>query len=329
MMEKKSLKITSEYIKIDNLILNSIKNNFGLNEIDFVIITGSFGRYEGTFKRIKKNYKLLNDIDLLIISSSKNLIAIKTIKDQLKKVLDIPHVDIECISFRSLKNKLKKNITSISKYDFFNGSRVLYQKKALPEFLVSHKNIPISEFSRLIINRIVGLLDGLYYKRNKKYIYIYVQISKLLISFGDFILFTEHKFYSSSYLERYEKFKEISKNSDLDKLILLGYEFKLCPRLLNIYEFDYFVNDYLEIIKGLYVKAKFFNLNELAIRDLNSVKDIIYSNFLRLINLSIFDMGFQSNYLIVSKNIDRIFKNKKVNRKDVQKIYNYWMTYCH
>lgn len=328
-MEKKSLKIISEYNKIDKIILNSIKDNFGLNEIDFVIITGSFGRYEGTFKKIKKNYKLLNDIDLLIVSSSKKLIVIETIKVQLKKVLHIPHVDIECISFRSLKNKLKKNITSISIYDFFNGSRVLYQKKALPKFLVSHKNIPISEFSRLIINRIVGLLDGLYCKRNNRYLYIHVQISKLLISFGDFILFTKHNFYSSSYSDRYEKFKEISKNSDLDRLILLGYEFKLRPRLLNIYEFDYFVSDYQEIIKSLYLKSNFFNLNELAIRDLNSVKDIIYSNFLRLINLSFIDIGVQSNYLIVSKNIDRIFKNKKVNRKVIQKIYNYWMTYCH
>jgi len=328
-MEKISLKIISEYNKIDKIILNSINNNFGFNEIDFVIITGSFGRYEGTFKKIKKNYKLLNDIDLLIVSSTKNLIAIETIKAQLKKILHIPHIDIECISFRSLKNKLKKNITSISIYDFFNGSRVLYQKKTLPNFLVSHKNIPISEFSRLIINRVVGLLDGLFYKRNKRYLYIYVQISKLLISFGDFILFTKHNFYSSSYSDRYEKFKEISKNSELDRLILLGYEFKLCPKLLNIYEFDYFVSDYQEIIKGLYIKSNFFNLNELAIRDLNSVKDIIYSNFLRLINLSFFDMGFNSNYLIVSKNIDRIFKTKKVNRKDIQKIYNYWMIYCH
>lgn len=320
-----SLGIKTLYKKIDCKILNSIEKNFGDSIIDFVLITGSFGRYEATIKKIDEGYQLLNDIDILVIANEYNSNSIIAVQSELKKELNIPHFDIECIS---LKKLMKRNNTMLF-YDLVHGSRFIYQRYKLPPLTFDYKKLPLSEFTKLIINRVVGFINSLYTINNRKFFYNEIQVSKLLISLGDYILFTKYNFYSASYYRRYKKFSDISNNNNLDKLILLGYKFKLEPNLIKVKNFDNFIYYFPDVINMFFKRIGVLNIDELARRDLNRFKDIFYSNVRRFLKLSFHMPCYKSNYMIVSDSLSELLSNKKFNKEKVKKLYKFWMEYCH
>jgi len=182
-------------------ILNSLANQIvGVFHPESIILSGSFGRGEGSVLYQNDNAKIISDFEIGVISKKyyKRLLC-REVSQRISRKLNIDLTLNFYLPSRFTKNKAtnfsgRNRHLTIDQYELRYGSKLLYGKDYISEMKdYSAKDIPIWEGLRLTFNRIAESLE--YFPPNgdksktymlKKWIYktILACSDVLLISLG-------------------------------------------------------------------------------------------------------------------------------------------------
>ena len=176
-----------------------------------IILYGSFGRGEGAIYSSKKEDKLLNDIDILLIVKKKiSINTIEKIKNKLLEKIDIEWIDIT----QKTKLDLKYSNKSIFNYDLKYHSTILYGDMNILNLIPTIKKheINYNEIKILFFSRIWCFLGsykngGIVNLEGYEAAYFKNQMAKVIYAMIDVILISNNK-YVSSYYKKIEVFKE-------------------------------------------------------------------------------------------------------------------------
>lgn len=170
-----------------------------------VILTGSFGRGEGTVIKSDGKLHFLSDYEICVVSSKvKTRKICALLSDSLSRRLGV-ETSVAWISTRRFKLNKNKNISkgrsypSIFMYELKTGSKVLYGRETGSVNVIEPQDIYLWEGIKLILNRMVesfapSPVKNTKYAREK-------QINKILLACGDSLLLHAKK-YHYSYKER-------------------------------------------------------------------------------------------------------------------------------
>ncbi len=208
----------------------------GLRARDTVVLTGGFGRGEGTMACEGGRYRPMNDYDVIVVGPGPEPdIEWKPAARALAEELDLPYVDM---SWRD-STLLDDPPRTLFFYDFLNGSRVIHGN---PDLLNTVRRFPVGEIRPeegliCILNRLMGLFIGLRPEclppaelgaADREFLWI--QHSKLGMALADRWLL-DWGAYDTSYRIRDRRFRELGSAAGLSqqKIELLGgcYAWKL------------------------------------------------------------------------------------------------------
>jgi hypothetical protein len=185
-------------------------------QIHSILLVGAFGRGEGTVIKTRDGISVLSDYDIFITLKGNRRLAylwrylkfnrsIKRLAFELSHSLGIKNIDL---MLKPQSYYRTSDSLCLEKYDVLNGHVLLWGSENpvdwMPTVLSSH--IPLSEISRLLRNRGVGLLlAALYLDENSMDIHlrqkILTECHKAIIAMGDAYFILNHK-YDSSYHQR-------------------------------------------------------------------------------------------------------------------------------
>ncbi len=233
--EKINEKISNQLSTIVNAILE-YKDEFGVISI---ILTGGFGREEGSVIIKDEKVMPLNDYDIMLVSKkyphlfNKAKISLlsmhisKDITDKIGITTDILPI---------FYDKLKKLPNSIFNYETKYGSKILWGKNVINEMPnYDAKNIPLFEGIILLFTRIYSLLYG--HPKYKPKELVIIQSTKALHACCEALLLLS-KNYHYSYFERNRIFKNIffhefseiyNKFPQMEEMVDKAIKFKLYP----------------------------------------------------------------------------------------------------
>jgi len=202
-MNKQIQRFSFEFDYLTKLLIS-------LNPVS-IILYGSFGRGEGAIYSYKKEDKLLNDIDILLIVKKKiSVNNIEKIKDKLLKKIDVEWIDIT----QKTKLELKNSNTSVFNYDLKYHSTILYGDMNILNLIPTIKKdeINYNEIKILFFSRIWCFLGsykkgGIVNLEGYEAAYFKNQMAKVIYAMIDVILISNNK-YVSSYYKKIEVFKE-------------------------------------------------------------------------------------------------------------------------
>lgn len=221
-------------ILIDKIL--KYKDEFGVISI---ILTGGFGREEGSVIIEDEKIRPLNDYDILLVSEkyphlynkAKILSLSGNISKSITSKLGIT-VDISSIFY----NELKKLPSSIFNYETKYGSKILWGKNVIKEMPnYDAENIPLFEGIILLFTRIYALLYG--HPKYKPKELVTIQSTKALHACCEALLLLS-KNYHYSYFERNRIFKNIfstefpeiyEKFPYMEEMVDKAIKFKLRP----------------------------------------------------------------------------------------------------
>lgn|GEM_PF-3441080 len=213
-----------------------------------ILLVGGFGRGEGSILKVRgEEPEPLNDYDVLVLmKDTEPADALKALGHRLAKELGIDFVDVGV----KFVDELRYLPCTIENYDMKYGSTILYGdptlKERIPNFRVD--DIPVSEATRLLFNRIAGVLGGFdefsflasevgspgsFYMRN--------QLVKAFIGMADAHLLL-NGYYHHLYRTRKERLlQDVELQSFFDRdeleLVLVSYDMKLSPQPVTDFEF--------------------------------------------------------------------------------------------
>jgi len=220
-------KIDDDIQKIINYLLNNIEN------VDAIILAGSFGRDEGSILNYDNEIYVINDYDLVVISNNDYTdLYVNNLRRELEKELSIRQVDL---TFYKKTNLIKTNFTMYI-YDLKYASKVIYGDSSILELLpcMDSKKMPILEGIRPLFLFGISLLQAYPYHKNMTNLDIfwsYQQLSKSVIGWSTAML-VSRGLYHPSYKKRQEIFLEnFYKNEDLCNYVNSSYKFKLNPTI--------------------------------------------------------------------------------------------------
>lgn len=205
-----------------------------------ILLVGGFGRKEGSFLLSEKEFRPLNDYDILIIMKKINrniLMKCKNLSNLLAQYLKIDFVDLIPVSIKLLNKPEFKN--SILYYESFYGHYTIYNINDLEKLLpkVDIFSISAIELHKLIFNRVHCLIEALkpgvnykvYDDLNQNHKFLIRQTAKAIIACSDVELLLI-KQYHYSYLERCKRFQKLKFISKEEKnLVNLATKIKLIP----------------------------------------------------------------------------------------------------
>jgi len=208
--------------------VRQITQRVGRSGLEALVLTGGFGRGEGALTREEGSPGLpFNDFDFLLIGSRPRIApgVLRDLRTSLSELLRVDFVDVGYIR----SSQFRKAEPTIFLYDLVNGSKILWGSpdilKRVPSFASS--DLPLSEATRLFLNRGIGLLytlvlfergeTGPALKKNAA-----VAWSKVVLAAGDGILL-RRKLYHWSYVERMKRIGEVARLSDADGDFLKTY----------------------------------------------------------------------------------------------------------
>ncbi|MFX0196118.1 MAG: hypothetical protein ACFFCW_08350 [Candidatus Hodarchaeota archaeon] len=247
--------------KIENdmrKIVNTIIAKFGKDKIEAIILTGGFGRGEGSVLLKNGNPIPFNDYDVAVVpkETKLNKKCMASISQQLARDLSIDEVSLWIIK----KLHLKKRPLSISSYEMKMAHQVLYGNLDILTMMPHYESrkLPLIQATILLYNRGIDLLKARkYLDTNPDWVgmtFLINAINKIFLAIGESILILNNS-YHYSYQERKKlllKSKLIPFNDrSIIPLFNQAVDFKLRP---NIQEFS-----------NLDLKAKWFyakNLHE-------------------------------------------------------------------
>jgi hypothetical protein len=200
--------------------------------IEAVVLTGGFGRGEGSVEMTENGPRTLNDYDVMLVADHTE--SLKEMGRELAKSIGIDYVDLNYFRLKP------EDFTATQLYyDIRYGSQVLAGD---PDILdrqppLAPADIPITEGYKIILNRMAGVMTSPFGFREKILTienpqYLQNQIGKLLISLGDTYLF-KWKAYDVSYEARAERFFSYAIATGMNKewagQIRTAYYWKLRP----------------------------------------------------------------------------------------------------
>lgn len=130
-----------------------------------VILTGSFGRGEGSVILKNSEVKILSDYEMGVVTNKfwqRELLS--RLSQKLSTMLGV-ETTLACITPHRLKQNRTKNLSfgrslpSVSMYELKSGSILLYGKNYLSENLIDPRTIPLWEGISLLFNRIAEALQ--------------------------------------------------------------------------------------------------------------------------------------------------------------------------
>lgn len=269
---------------------------------DAIVLTGGFGRGEGSVLREGAVVKPLNDYDFVIFAPTRFDIpeVLSRLTSQLAREIGIDFVDIGFMS----THQLDSLPPTIFNYDLKYGSNVIYGNKDILNTIPAYspKDIPLWEGQRLLFNRMAGILGGFSVDRFHRELtgtetqYMNNQVLKALLACGDALILLQGE-YNHLYQVRQETFNCIFKKgiypflTEEDfRLINSAYANKLTPTVSKKNVKVYFL-EALPIFKKVFIEfsSKYLNCGGLDIyRFVNA-----YASFRSDRNLSLSEKGFK------------------------------------
>lgn len=218
--------------------LEKLVNEFRLIVDGTYILTGSFGRGEGSVRKTDTGVQPVNDYDFVVVPEEQNKTDLKSTlaskANKLAEKLSIDFVDVMIVD----QSELSSLDPSIFNYDLRYGSVVVHGDpdilSKIPTF--SPGDIPLYEAIILLSNRMAGVLGGLVSEKSNRY--LWNQIQKLRLAWADSLLLTQ-AIYCSSYREKTERcislltdglLSGISENIAIADDIADAITFKLDPK---------------------------------------------------------------------------------------------------
>jgi hypothetical protein len=214
--------------------------DFILSQVDGVvsiILTGGYGRGEGTWIEKDDSYVPYNDYDFIVIldynpeTSGARPLSIDT--GDLAARLGISWVDVDFLSI----NKLKTLKSTVKNYDILHGSTIIYGDDRILKRarVISADQISTRDLYTYFNTRAYTVLcclpkdkklsdlggDELQFFRN--------QLAKGLLAVMDCTLISEYRFYCSSYVKRLEYYTKVSKNKEKVALFRWALNEKVDP----------------------------------------------------------------------------------------------------
>lgn len=257
-----------------------------------IILTGGYGRKEGSWIKEGEVYRTYNDYDFVVIIERKKNRTKKGIDtSKLAKNLGINWIDIDVFFLDEIKF-LKPTIKN---FDIIHGSCVIYGNNEVYDLMPRIKPSKISskEYYTFFFTRAYTLLCCLPKNKNisdlskEERLFFHNQIAKGFLAIMDCELLHNYSFYHSSYKKRLDFYLDHSINDKKNKLFQWALNEKLNPciepydvnfskdllkNLLFLYQTD--MNKYL----GIYLKNK--NLNPSNISKYFFIKPEILLKFL-------------------------------------------------
>lgn len=150
--------------KLTKMTLERIFNTLGEKNIVSVILLGSVGRNQATYRYINDDLFLESDLDLVIVVNPaiflKSLVLIKRTADKLTKELRKNGLLSNVSLSATTEQKILNAPPSIIAHDISNNGKVIFGKKLnLPAYAVD--DIPTIDVCRLLFNRMIEALEGL------------------------------------------------------------------------------------------------------------------------------------------------------------------------
>lgn len=256
-------------VKLIKKIIESIENNGGKKYLSSIILTGSFGRGEPTYKYNKDgSFKLKSDVEIaLVYKKEKYVREVKVLIDKVSKSFE-EELNLMPISrhrvcnannfnFTILNNKYKTLFT----YDLFNGSYTVWGEELLKCQKVTLNQLDLYEGKRIVANRIGEMiyLTNLSEKRSSDYIKKQWK-GKICLAIVTAWLLLEGQ-YSSSYHSQYHYVMNNKKNVErvLGKDFTIEYNrvFNFLRNNGNEYEIeDKKLREYIRNINECFKKRK-------------------------------------------------------------------------
>lgn len=237
--------------------------NSAIPDVKAIILTGGFGRGEGSIINENDHIRPINDYDLFVVGTQIERARLKELGKELARKVGIDCVDLGPISPEYIT---QLNLTMLT-YDLKYGSRVLsgdpFVLDRLPRY--ASADIPLEEGLILLFNRIAGLLLGLPSSvlpdltvEGHDREFLINQVIKSLIAIGDWYLFMWQG-YATSYATRHYRFAALGRAFGLPEQLLglveMAYEFKLLPKYQAIADVKQLLFAELPLLKHTLVIA--------------------------------------------------------------------------
>ena len=206
-----------------------------VGSVEAIVLTGSFGRAEGGVTRTQEGrLQPVNDYDLFVVADADCSGILKEIGADFVGPCGLDYLDLGYSDGDWFNLPL-----TVFNFDLKYGSQVIYGNKnildRLPEY--ASADIPVFEGVQLLLNRTAGILTGFQWgfdgkseTTGQQERYLANQISKALMSIGDWNLIRWHA-YDASYRIRMHRFESLAKADGLPPGLICrvcaAYRFKL------------------------------------------------------------------------------------------------------
>jgi len=227
-------RVKDELERIVDAIVSSILNIF---TPDAILLTGSWGRGEGTVLEKGGAIKILSDFEIVVVTKSMRFReTMVLLAKKLSSELNV-EINIAVIHPKRFLSNQTRNLSfgfgrpSIVMYEIKDASKVLYGTEDILRLNpIKPDQIPVWEGLRLLLNR---LIEGAYYRERSFKEQYRRFLAKIIMSCGDAALIMQGRYHFS-----YEKRRKILREhlrergplafmSDFADIIQRAYRFKL------------------------------------------------------------------------------------------------------
>lgn len=291
--------------------------------INSILLTGGFGKGEGSIKIENNEVICLRDFDIaVIVDRIPNKRTIENIYDQIYQSLNLTNPENKIFRFFNfvvdIKFLRKKDLiyNDIWFYDLKVASKLLYGEDIRQSISSSKKEIPLSSGLRILFEKVTGLLfhvDCMEEKKppkEKKELLIF-ECYKTFIEICTSLCILANR-YEPKYADRakifeklyFIKFPQLAKVlPDLPKRVTACTNFKLKPDFTKVKEDPvdlwFTTREYLEVILQFYIK-RYLRITSLDWKDLSDyTKNLAWHYYKSFLNsLLCAKLGYSNSILL-------------------------------
>jgi len=240
-----SVELESHLEQTCRQVLAAIRNAVPERKLEAVLLGGGYGRGEGGVWKTRTGDRPYNDLELYVFLRGNNFLNSRryhaVLNEVAEKLTPIAGVEVE---FKVLSlGKLRRSPVSMFYYDLVMGHRWLLGEEDLLIGCEHHRQadrIPLSEATRLLLNRCTGLLlAGERLDRPSLSAdaadFVSRNLAKAKLAFGDAVLAAVGQYHWSC-RERHRRLEKLVNAEDIHwlpevfRLHKAGVEFKLSPQ---------------------------------------------------------------------------------------------------
>lgn len=224
-------------------VADGVRSIVPANILDGVVLGGGYGRGEGGVLRENDQEQPYNDLEFYVFVRGSSLFGERRYRARLHDLAEklVPHAGLD-VEFKVLSaSKLRRSPPSMFFYDLVSGHRCVVGGEELFTGCDRHRraaDIPLSEATRLLMNRCSGLLFAR--ERLERDVFGAGEsdfagrnLAKARLAFGDIVL-VAHGLYHWSCRERHRLLQSMNADAapEMDRVKqahAAGVEFKLNP----------------------------------------------------------------------------------------------------